>query len=157
VVDKSNFNSDGLGLIHLILPNARIVYVRRDPVDTCLSCYFAQFANTLSFTADLGDLAHYYREHHRLMAHWRAVLPAGTLLDVPYAELVADQETWSRKIIEFLGLPWDPRCLEFHRTERPVVTASNWQVRQRIYSSSVGRWKNYEEFIGPLLELRQLD
>jgi tetratricopeptide (TPR) repeat protein len=156
VVDKSNFNSDCLGLIHLVFPKARVVFVRRDPVDTCLSCYFAQFTNTLNFTTDLTDLAHYYREHHRLMRHWRSALPVGTLLEVPYEDLVSDQETWSRRIIEFIGLDWDARCLDFHKTERPVLTASNWQVRQRVYSSSVGRWKNYEKFIGPLLELRRL-
>lgn len=157
VVDKSNFNSDCLGLIHLTFPNARVVYVRRDPVDTCLSCYFAQFANTLNFTSDLADLAHYYREHHRLMMHWRSVLPAGTLLEVPYEGVVTDQEAWSRRIIEFIGLEWDPRCLRFHKTERPVLTASNWQVRQPMYSRSVQRWRNYEKHIGPLLELRGLE
>jgi Flp pilus assembly protein TadD len=156
VVDKAPVNSDFLGLIHLVFPNARFIYMRRDPIDTCLSCYFQEFANMAAFTLDLADLAHYYREHHRLIAHWREVLPAGTLLEVPYAELTADQEAWSRKVIEFIGLPWDARCLQFHETERPVVTASNWQVRQRMYSSSVGRWKNYEKFIGPLLELRKL-
>lgn len=156
VVDKSTFNSDHLGLIHAVFPRARIIYLQRDPLDTCLSCYFQDFANAASFTLDLSDLAHYYRAHHRLIAHWRAVLPEGTLLEVPYAELVADQETWSRRIIEFIGLEWDPRCLEFHKTERPVLTASSWQVRQRMYSSSVGRWRNYKKFIGPLLELRKL-
>jgi Flp pilus assembly protein TadD len=156
VVDKAPVNSDFLGLIHLVFPNARFIYMRRDPIDTCLSCYFQEFANMAAFTLDLADLAHYYREHHRLIAHWREALPAGTLLEVPYAQLTADQEAWSRKVIEFIGLPWDARCLQFHETERPVVTASNWQVRQRIYSSSVGRWKNYEKFIGPLLELRKL-
>lgn len=156
VVDKATRNSDLLGLIHLVFPNARFIYMQRDPVDTCLSCYFQEFANMAGFTLDLSDLAHYYREHRRLLAHWREALPPGTLLEVPYAELVADQEAWSRKVIEFIGLSWDPRCLEFHKTERPVVTASNWQVRQRIYASSVGRWKNYEKYIGPLLELRKL-
>jgi Flp pilus assembly protein TadD len=157
VIDKSNFNSDNLGLIHVVFPNARIVYVRRDPLDTCLSCYFAQFANTLNFTTDLADLAHYYREHHRLMTHWRAALPAGTLLEVPYEGLVTDQETWSRRIIDFIGLEWDLRCLEFHKTERPVLTASTWQVRQPMYARSLQRWRNYEEHIGPLLALRQLE
>jgi Flp pilus assembly protein TadD len=156
VVDKAPVNCDYLGLIHRVFPNARFIYMRRDPVDTCLSCYFQEFANMAAFTLDLSDLAHYYREHHRLIAHWREALPPGTLLEVPYAELTADQEAWSRKVIEFIGLPWDARCLEFHKTERAVVTASSWQVRQRIYSSSVGRWKNYEKFIGPLLELRKL-
>ena len=157
VVDKSTYNSDHLGLIHSVFPNARIIHLRRDPVDTCLSCYFQRFASGASFTLDLADLAHYYREHHRLMQHWRSVLPAGVLLDVPYAELVADQESWSRRIIEFIGLEWDPACLEYYTTQRPVVTASNWQVRQRIYSSSVGRWRKYKKFIRPLLELRELE
>jgi tetratricopeptide (TPR) repeat protein len=156
VVDKATSNSDLLGLIHCVFPRARIIYVRRDPVDTCLSCYFQDFANVASFTLDMTDLAHYYHEHHRLMDHWRSTLPAGTLLEVPYAELVADQEGWSRKMIEFVGLEWDPRCLDFQKTERPVLTASSWQVRQRVYASSVGRWKNYQKFIGPLLKLRDL-
>jgi hypothetical protein len=88
------------------------------------------------------------------MAHWRQVLPAGTIFDVPYAELVTDQERWSRKILEFAGLGWDERCLDFHTLKRPVTTASNWQVRQKIYQHSVERWRNYAAFIGPLLELR---
>jgi hypothetical protein len=103
---------------------------------------------------DLSDLAHYFRQHQRLMAHWRAVLPQGSILDLPYAELVTDQEGWTRKVVAFLGLEWDQRCLDFHRTERPIVTASAWQVRQKIYRGSVARWRNYKEFIGPLLELK---
>lgn len=157
VVDKSTFNTDHLGLIHKVLPQARIVYVRRDPVDNCLSCYFQDFANVANFTMDLSDLAHYYREHHRLISHWRSALPEGALLLVPYAELVADPEAWSRRIVEFIGLEWDPQCLEFHKTKRSVVTASKWQVRQPMYSSSVGRWRNYEKYIRPLLELRELE
>ena len=130
-----------------------MVYVRRDPIDTCLSCYFSQFSSAQSFTYDLADLAHYYREHARLVAHWRKVLPAGTLMDVPYAELVEDQERWTRRMLDFLGLEWDERCLEFHTAERPVLTASFWQVRQKLYNRSVGRWHRYEKFIGPLREL----
>lgn len=156
VVDKSNFNIDHLGLIHSLFPRARVIHLRRDPIDTCLSCYFQNFANAAPFTMDLSDVAHYCREQHRLAEHWRATLPSQAFLEVRYEDLVADQETWSRRIIEFLGLEWDPRCLEFHKTERAVLTASTWQVRQRIYSRSVGRWKNYEKFIGPLLELRDL-
>jgi hypothetical protein len=155
IVDKAPFNCDYLGVIHSVFPNARIIYMRRDPIDTCLSCYFQPFPATLNFTMDLSDLAHYYREHQRLMAHWRAVLPPGTILDVPYAELVADQEGWTRRILEFVGLEWDPRCLDFHSTKRAVVTASYWQVRQRIYTDSVQRWRNYRKFIGPLLDLKE--
>jgi tetratricopeptide (TPR) repeat protein len=154
IVDKAPVNSDYLGLILSIFPNARIIYMQRDPIDTCLSCYFQQFALALSFTMDLSDLAHYYRGHQRLMAHWRAVLPPGTLLDVPYAELVADQTGWTRKILDFLGLEWDERCLNFQETERSVVTSSFWQVRQKVYKNSVQRWRNYERFIGPLLTLK---
>jgi tetratricopeptide (TPR) repeat protein len=153
IVDKAPMNSDFLGLIYSVFPNARVIYMQRDPIDTCLSCYFQQFLTGMNFTFDLTDLVHYYREHQRIMAHWRAVLPPGFILDVPYEELVADQEAWSRKMIDFIGLEWDPRCLEFHTTKRQVTTASAWQVRQKVYKSSVARWRNYEKFIGPLKAL----
>jgi tetratricopeptide (TPR) repeat protein len=156
IVDKAPVNSDYLGVIHSIFPNARIVYMRRDPIDTCLSVYFQQLSPSTEFAMDLSDLAHYYREHQRLMAHWRTVLPPGTILDVPYEDLIADQKGWTRKILDFLGLEWDERCLDFHETKRPVVTASYWQVRQRIYKDSVERWRNYEQFLGPLRGLRNL-
>jgi hypothetical protein len=90
-----------------------------------------------------------------MMVHWRKVLPPGFILDVPYEELVSDQETWSRKMLDFIGLEWDPRVLEFHTNKRQVVTASAWQVRQKIYRSSVARWRNYEKFIGPLRALQK--
>jgi tetratricopeptide (TPR) repeat protein len=153
IVDKAPVNSDFLGLIYSVFPNARVIYMQRDPIDTCLSCYFQQFLMGMNFTMDLSDLVHYYREHQRIMAHWRAVLPPGSILDVPYEELVADQETWSRKMLDFIGLEWDVRVLEFHTNERQVTTASAWQVRQKIYRSSVARWQNYEKFIGPLKAL----
>jgi tetratricopeptide (TPR) repeat protein len=155
VVDKTPLNAAYLGLIHAVFPRARIIYMRRDPIDTCLSCYFQPLSASLSFTLDLSDLAHHYRVHQRLMEHWRAVLPPGAILDVPYADLVADQEGWTRKILEFVGLEWDPRCLDFHATARTVATASYWQVRQRIYNDSVQRWRHYKKFIGPLLDLEE--
>ncbi len=154
IVDKATVNSDYLGLIHSIFRNARIVYMQRDPIDTCLSCYFQNFPVSLNFTLDLGDLSHYYQEHHRLMNHWRRVLPRERLLEVSYAGLVRDPNGWTRKILDFLGLPWDDRCLNFQTTARPVVTASSWQVRQKIYGTSVQRWRNYERYLGPLLKLR---
>lgn len=157
VTDKAPVNCNYLGIIHSIFPKARIIYLRRNPIDSCLSCYFQQLSPSQTFTMDLADLAHYYRAHHRLMAHWRAVLPPGTILDVPYAELVADLEGWTRKILDFVALEWDERCLEFDKTTRPVVTASSWQVRQKIYQHSVERWRNYEKHIAPLLSLRDLD
>lgn len=102
------------------------------------------------YANDLGNLAHYYREYLRITDHWRAVLPATTLLEVPYEALIEDQERWTRRLLEFIGLPWDARCLDFHQTERVVITASKWQVRQKISKSSVARWRHYEQFVGPL-------
>ena len=153
VIDKAPVNSDFLGVIYSVFPNARVIYMQRDPIDTCLSCYFQQFSLGLNFTFDLSDLVHYCREHQRIMAHWHAVLPPGFILDVPYEELVADQENWSRKTVDFIGLEWDAGVLEFHTNKRQVTTASAWQVRQNVYKSSVARWHNYEKFIGPLKAL----
>ena len=150
VVDKLPGNFLNLGLIHAALPNARVIHMQRDPLDTCLSVYFQGFTTAHAYAADLGDLAHYYRQYRRLMAHWRALLPPAALLEVPYEALVDDPETWSRRMLEHVGLPWDARCLEFHRAERPVLTASNWQVRQAIGKGSVGRWRRYQQFLGPL-------
>ena len=156
VVDKTPANVDYLGFIHRVLPNARFIYMQRDPVDTGRSCYFQNFVNATSFAMDLQDLAHYYREHHRLIAHWRSVLPNDGLLEVPYKGLVADLGAWFRRILEFIGLEWDPKVLEFYKTERAVLTASHWQVWQKVYSSSAGRAKHYQKYIGPLLMLRGL-
>jgi tetratricopeptide (TPR) repeat protein len=157
IVDKSPFNSDYLGVIRTVFPRGRAIYVERDPIDTCLSCYFQDFPASLNFTLDLGDLAHYYREHRRLMAHWYSALPTEMLLRVPYAGLISDQEGWTHRIVEFLGLPWDERCLRYENIASSVLSASYWQVRQKIYQHSIGRWRNYEKFIGPLRELRDSD
>jgi tetratricopeptide (TPR) repeat protein len=153
VVDKMPANFLSLGLIHEALPNARIIHMRRNPIDTCLSIYFQHFRSAHSYADELDDLAHYYLEYSRLMKHWREALPEDVLLEVPYESLVDDPEGWSRKMLQFVGLPWEPRCLDFHRAQRSVMTASKWQVRQKINRSSVERWRNYEKFIGPLLRL----
>jgi tetratricopeptide (TPR) repeat protein len=153
VVDKMPGNYLHLGLIHAALPNARFIHMRRDPIDTCLSIYFQHFEAFHSYATDLADLAHYTGEYRRLMQHWRSALPAGTMLEVPYEGLVNEQHSWSRKLLEFIGLPWDPSCIDFQRTERTVITASKWQVRQKISNSSVGRWRNYAKFVGPLQHL----
>ncbi|HSY07711.1 MAG TPA: tetratricopeptide repeat protein [Steroidobacteraceae bacterium] len=156
VVDKMPTNFLFLGLIHAALPNARIIHVRRNPIDTCLSVYFQYFATAYPYANDLEDLAHYYTEYLRVMQHWRAILPESAMLDMPYEALIDEQEVWSRKMLEFIGLPWDSRCLDFHRTDRTVVTTSRWQVRQPISKSSRGRWRNYEKFVGPLRSLMEL-
>ena len=152
VVDKMPANFFYAGLIHAALPRARIIHMQRHPIDTCLSIYFQNFFGMGPYANDLADLAHYYGEYVRIMEHWRGLLPATALLEVPYEALVADQESWSRRMVDFVGLPWDPKCLEFHQTDRVVITASKWQVRQKIHSSSAGRWKNYEQFVAPLRE-----
>jgi Tfp pilus assembly protein PilF len=157
VIDKMPTNFAHLGLIHAALPDARIIHMRRNPLDNCLSIYCQHFETTVSYANDLEDLAHYYTEYHRVMEHWRSTLPENVVLDVPYEGLVADQETWSRKMLEFVGIPWDPCCLEFHRTQRTVITASKWQVRQRMSAASVARWRNYEKFLAPLLPLLELE
>ncbi len=150
VVDKMPSNFLYAGMILAAFPRARFIHMRRHPLDTCLSIYFQNFFGMGPYANDLGNLAHYYGEYLRIMNHWRAVLPATALLEVPYEALIEDQEGWSRKMLDFIQLPWDPRCLDFHRTERAVITASKWQVRQKIHSASAGRWRHYEKFVGPL-------
>ena len=153
VIDKLPTNFLTLGLIHAAFPLARIIHLQRNPIDTCLSIYFQHFEAANTYANDLEDLAHYYREYRRLMRHWRSVLPPGVLLEVPYESLVSDLERWTRSMLEFIAVPWDARCLDFHATSRQVVTASKWQVRQRIHTGSVERWRRYEKFAGPLRSL----
>jgi Flp pilus assembly protein TadD len=140
------------GLIHLALPNARILHTARNPVDTCLSCFSKLFSGHQNFTYELGELGRYYRKYHELMAHWRDVLPPGAMLDVQYEEVVADLETQARRIVAYCGLEWNDACLAFHEAKRPVRTASAMQVRRPIYKSSVGRWEPYKDVLKPLLE-----
>jgi tetratricopeptide (TPR) repeat protein len=151
VTNKMPSNYYFAGLIHLALPNAKIIHTVRDPLDTCLSCFSRLFTAEQKHTYDLGELGRYYRRYERLMAHWRRVLPAGRILEVRYEDVVADLEQQARRIIAYCGLPWDDRCLSFHETDRPVRTASATQVRQPIYTSAIGRWRVYAEHIAPLL------
>lgn len=153
IVNKTPNNFQWLGFFHLAFPKGRVIHIRRNPVDTCLSIYFQNFRGFHAYGTDLNDLVFFYREYRRLMEHWRTVLPSGRFLEIDYEALIEDQEGWSRQLIEFLGLPWDARCLDFHTTERKVGTASNWQVRQKIYKTSKERWRNYAHHIEPLLKL----
>ena len=139
VTDKMPSNYYFAGLIHLALPNARIIHARRDPVDTCMSCFSKLFTAEQNHTYDLGELGRYYARYEGLMAHSRRVLPAGRMLDVRYEDVVADLEGEARRILVHCGLAWDARCLAFHQTERPVRTASDSQVRQPIYRNAIGR------------------
>jgi hypothetical protein len=152
ITDKMPHNFDKLGLISLMFPRARIIHCRRDPIDTCLSCFMHEFHKQHTYNCDLASLGLYYREYERLMAHWRTALPIA-LFELRYEDLVADQEAVSRALIEFCGLPWDDRCLEFHRADRSVQTPSAWQVRQPIYTKSVERWRKYQRHLGPLIEV----
>jgi len=149
VTDKMPFNYRMLGLIAVMFPNAKVIHCRRHPYDTIVSCYFARFKEQLAFSYNLLDAARYIRDYERMMDHWRRVLPI-QMYEIRYDEMVTQQEEKSREIVDFCGLDWDDACLQFHENKRPVLTASNWQVRQPMYSSSVERWRNYEKHLAPL-------
>jgi tetratricopeptide (TPR) repeat protein len=152
VTDKMPANFRFAGLIHLALPNARIISTRRDPIDNCLSCFSLLFQEGQPHLYDLAELGRYYRGYEALVAHWHKVLPAGVMLDVQYEDVVADLETQARRIVAHAGLPWNDACLKFHEVRRPVQTASASQVRKPIFTSSVGRWRPYGELLRPLLD-----
>jgi len=155
ITDKMPANFALAGLIHLALPNARLIHVRRDPRDTALSCFSILFTAGQDHTYDLAELGRYYRGYQALMEHWGEVLPEGVMLDVQYEEVVLDLETQARRIVAHCGLEWDDRCLTFYRTERSVRTASATQVRQPIYRNSVGRWRDYEDVMQPFVQALQ--
>ena len=153
ITDKLPSNFLYLGLIRMCLPNARIIHMRRDPIDTCLSCFTTSFAgDSLPYTYDLAELGGFYSAYARLMAHWRNVLGADGFLEVEYEALVDDFEAQAQRIVGYCGLPWDDACLAFHETRRAVRTASAVQVRQPLYRSSVGRWRPAGSVLQPLLD-----
>lgn len=150
-VDKAPLNFRHLGLIALLFPNAKIIHCRRHPLDVCLSCYFQNFRYGHAYTHELRVLAQFYNEYLKLMEHWRKVLPL-PIYDVTYEELVRGPESVSRKMLNSCGLDWNEACMRFYENALPVHTASHWQVRQPMYRRSLGRWKHYERFLGPLKE-----
>ena len=149
ITDKMPHNFLHLGLIDSLFPNARMIHCVRNPLDTCLSVYFHNFSGNHPYTNDLRSLGEYYKAYTGLMAHWKNTLKI-PLLDVAYEDLIENQESVSRNIIGFCGVDWDERCLRFNESERIVNTPSYDQVRQPIYTKSIGRWKNYEAFLRPL-------
>jgi tetratricopeptide (TPR) repeat protein len=151
IINKMPGNFVHLGLIQLLFPMARVVHCRRDPLDTCLSCYMTDFAAGQDFSFSLSSLGHFYRQYLRMMEHWRDVLDL-PILQVQYEALIDDLEGQARRMLEFLGLPWNENCLRFHENRRFIATASNQQVRNPIYQRSIGRWRNYEKHLGPLRE-----
>ena len=151
IIDKMPSNFVFLGLIELLFPDAHVLHCVRDPMDTCLSCYFQQFSHGQLFSYDQSDLALYYQQYRRMMKHWKSTLSI-PVMDIQYESLVQETEGVSRKMLNFIGLDWHPACAEFHRSKRIVLTASYDQVRNPVYSSSIGRWKNYQKHLSRLHE-----
>lgn len=154
VTDKMPHNFFHLGMIAMLFPGARIIHVRRDPMDTCLSIYFQKFNEHHAYAHDLADLGFYYRSYEKLMMHWRTVLDM-PLFEIQYEDLVADPETWIPRLVDFCRVEWDERCLQFHETRRTVNTPSNEQVRRPLYASSVQRWQHYKMQLEPLRKALQ--
>ncbi len=152
VVDKMPLNGLYAGLIALALPGARIICARRDPLDTCLSCYSMLFSTGQDFTYDMYELGRYHRGYSALTNHWRSVMPASSFIEVEYESVVEDLEGAARRLIEFVGLPWSSDCLRFFESTRPVGTASVLQVRRPLYASSVRRSRQFREELGPLID-----
>lgn len=151
IIDKMPHNFQYVGMVALLFPNARIIHCTRDPIDNCLSCFFNSFNEEHAYNSDLRMLGLYYREYDRLMRHWHTLLP-GRIYEASYETMIADQEAETRRLIDFLGLPWDDACLRFYENDRTVTTPSRWQVRQPIYASSVRRWEKYGDKIQPLID-----
>jgi len=148
-IDKMPNNFRHIGLIHLILPNAKIIDARRHPMAACFSGFKQLFSQGQEFTYGLEEIGRYYRAYVELMAHWDRVLP-GKVLRVQYEDVVDDLEAQVRRVLDHCGLPFEEHCISFHETERPVRTPSSEQVRQPIYTSGKEQWRNYEPFLGPL-------
>jgi tetratricopeptide (TPR) repeat protein len=153
ITDKMPMNFYCAGVLHMAFPNAPIIHIKRNPVDTALSIYMTDLAKPPEFAHNKKNIVWAYREYEKIMEFWRSWIPGASLLEVNYEDLVSDQEMWTRRIIDFCGLSWSPACLEFHKSERPVSTPSMWQVRQPIYSSSVEKWRNYEPWLGEFADL----
>ncbi len=153
IVDKTPLNFRHLGLAQSLLPNVKIIHCRRHPLDTCLSCFFQNFRSGQDYSFDLQTLGFYYGQYHWLMGHWaRCGVP---VFDLNYADFVGNIEDGARRLLDFIGLEWNPVVLDFHETNRNVQTASRAQVRRPVYTSSVGRWQAYDPYLGPLKEALQ--
>ena len=149
--DKMPNNFRHIGLIQLIFPNAKVIDARRHPMACCFSNFKQLFGQGQDFSYGLEEIGRYYRGYVALMDHWESVLPE-KILRVQYEDVVEDLESQVRRLLDFLGLPFDQRCIEFHKTERAVHTPSAEQVRQPLYKSGVEQWKNFEPFLDPLKE-----
>jgi hypothetical protein len=151
VVDKMPGNYHLLGFIALLLPGARIIHCQRDPRDIGLSIFTFRFFGYHPYAHDLGDLGWYIAEHDRLMAHWRAALPA-PMLPIQLGDWVADFDGTLRRMLAFLDLPYDPACERFHEVARDVQTVSRSQVREPVHGRGIGRWRAFSAQLAPLIE-----
>jgi hypothetical protein len=149
LTDKRPDNFLYLGLLRSLYPNARIICTTRNPLDNCLSVYFQQLGSAMNYATGLQDTAHYFTQYSRLMAHWRGLF-GGNILEVSYDELVQQPRPVLERLLEFCALEWSDNCLEFHKADNFVKTASVWQVRQPLYQKSSGRWRNYQAHLEPL-------
>ena len=149
IVDKHPLNFQYLGFIKQILPNAKILHITRDPMDTCLSCFFQNFNKGQEYSFELGNLGYFYNNYRRLMSHWSSLIP-DSIREINYERLLADPEKEIRQLLQFCGLAYEPDCMDFHQTQRTVKTASFHQVRQPLYQSSRNRWLNYRQQLQPL-------
>jgi len=156
VVDKMPLNYQYLGLIYLACPGVKILHCRRNPMDNCLSAYLTPYPAPVPYAHSRSDLAFYYEQYRRIMGHWRETIPPDQILDIDYEALITNREAVTRRILEFLDLDWDPVCLVPEANRRAIETPSAWQVRQPVYGSSIGRWRNYEPWLGELRELEPI-
>jgi hypothetical protein len=150
--DKMPNNFSAIGLIHKMLPGAKIIDARRHPLDSCFGTFKQHFAHGQAFSYDLDELGEFYLGYRAMMRHWHEVLP-GRVLEMRYEKMVADQETQTRRLLDYCGLPFEESCLRFYETERAVRTASSEQVRQPIYATSVNHWRHFQEQLAPLIDI----
>jgi hypothetical protein len=146
-------NFMAIGLIYALFPNAKIIHVKRNPIDTCLSCYTKLFSHGHHYSYHLSELGQYYLCYERIMKHWRHLLPPGAFLDISYENIIHNLETDAKRLIAYCELTWDPTCLDFYKSKRQVRTASFMQVRQPVYESSVNRWRRFEIELEPLIRI----
>jgi hypothetical protein len=147
--DKQTANFFYCALILRAFPNARIVHLTRHPIAACYAIYKTRFYGTFAFGNDLAELGDFYVDYRRLMAHWHSILP-GRILDVAYEDVVTALEPTTRRLLDYVGVPFEPACLEFHRNPAATMTASSVQVRRPIYDSSLQQWQNYVAELAPL-------
>lgn len=156
VIDKNPMNFFYIGLIRIFFPNAKIIHVKRNALDCCISNYMHYFPDSLMFTNNLENLSAVYDVYQKLMSHWDECLPENFILNISYEQLIDNQEASTRKLLEFIDLPWEQQCLNFHNSKRMINTASNLAVKKKIYKNSVNRWKNYEKFLAKVPAMKRL-